>query len=256
MTNVRNEHLYVYAAVAGDPGADVLAGIPPLPDGQPPRVIPLDPEISLIVADVPSRIYNEETLAARLSDLDWVAAAGAAHHAVADALAASHVVLPFRLFTVFSSEAKMLATLGRRKARIKEALARVTGREEWVLRIGPPDPARIDSSAAGSIAPAASGTNFLRAKADARRQEAERSARVATAAAEAFETLRPLADDARSRPAEAGNPLLLDAAFLIRSGTIEQFRDALTVAAEGLLRDGCPVSLTGPWPPYSFASLD
>ena len=47
-----------------------------------------------------------------------------------------------------------------------------------------------------------------------------------------------------------------DAALLVPPARVETVRDALTRSAERLLRDGCPVSLTGPWPPYSFASMD
>jgi hypothetical protein len=65
-----------------------------------------------------------------------------------------------------------------------------------------------------------------------------------------------MADDATARPVEPANALLLDAAFLVATVDTEAFHQALTDAAAGLLRDGCAVTLTGPWPPYSFASLE
>jgi hypothetical protein len=265
-------HLYVYAAVAGQPKPRAVKALPAMPDGAPPRIVALDDHVSLIVSDVSSDVYNAEQLTTRLADLDWVSRCGAAHHAVSDKLAESHAVLPFRLFTMFSSEAKALSALRKSGTRITKALDRVKGRQEWVLRVGRPDPARIGAGdkpktgrtvskakAKGAVTAAASsttGTSFLRAKADARREAAERAARVQTDAAAVFDKLRTMADDATSRPVEPAGALVLDAAFLVRSGDTDAFRDALTEAAAGLLRDGCPVTLTGPWPPYSFASLE
>jgi hypothetical protein len=264
-------HLYVYAAVAGSPKPRAVKALPALPDGAPPRILALDDRVSLIVSDVSSTTYNSEQLTTQLADLDWVSRCGAAHHAVAEKLAESHAVLPFRLFTLFSSEAKALAALRKTKGRIARALDRVKDRQEWVLRIGRPDPARIDTGDAGKPggrrtskesakraagASTASGTSFLRAKADARRTAAERDARVRIDAAAVFDRLRTMADDATARPVEAANALLLDAAFLVPTADTEAFHHALTAAAAGLLRDGCAVTLTGPWPAYSFASLE
>ncbi len=252
----RHEHLYVYAIVAGLPRTRALAGLPTLPDGSIPRVVALDDEMSLVVANVPSEIYNAAALEPRLSDVDWVSRCGAAHHAVADALSESHVVLPFRFFTLFSTEAKAVATLQKSRSRIAKALARVKGRQEWVLRIGKPNPARREAPPGQSRRDRTSGTGFLRAKAQARQQQTDRNARVAEDAAHVFEILRGISDEAASRPIPPGANLLLDAAFLVPKRRTATLQRTLTDAAAGLLREGCPVSLTGPWPPYSFASLD
>jgi Gas vesicle synthesis protein GvpL/GvpF len=133
----------------------------------------------------------------------------------------------------------------------------VKGREEWVLRIGTPDPRRATAagqpSRAGADAP--SGTAFLRAKADARRLARERTKRAAADAMRVFETLRKVADQATTRPVEPGLNVLLDAALLVKRRNVPALRRLLARAAAGLLEEGCPVSLTGPWPAYSFAAL-
>jgi hypothetical protein len=250
-------HLYVYAAVSGQPRARDVASVPALPNGAAPRIVALDDEIALVVADVPSEVYNADALEAKLTDLDWVSRCGAAHHAVADALVEKHAVIPFRIFTLFSSEAKALATLRKAKPRIARALARVKGRHEWVLRISKPDPARrLAPTARPDKAAAMTGAGFLRAKADARREQTERNRRVAADVASVFETLRGLSDDVATRAIEPGTNLLLDAAFLIPKRRTAPLQKTLTAAAAPLLREGCAVSLTGPWPPYSFAALD
>ena len=243
----------MYCAVEGSPTALPSVG---MPDGGSPRALSLTDDISIIASDVPSVIYSAESIEGRLSDLDWVAGAGAAHHAVVDAVADSGlVVLPFRLFTLFSTEAAALATLRDRREPMQQAFARVRGKQEWVLRIGKPDPSRIDTQTSTGGAPA-TGTNFLQAKAEARREAAMRTTRVKEDAAAAFEALEQLADAAKTRPVDAGGTLMLDAAFLVPPSRVDALRETLTRRAERLLRDGCPVSLTGPWPPYSFASMD
>ncbi|HUE89493.1 MAG TPA: GvpL/GvpF family gas vesicle protein [Vicinamibacterales bacterium] len=248
-----NEHVYVYCAIEGTPAALPAAG---LADGGAPRALPLHRTVSLVVSDVSSAVYNAEALEARLADLDWVAAAGAAHHAVVDALSEGGVVvLPFRLFTIFSNEAKALATLRQAQAAMDRAFDRVRGRQEWVLRIGKPDPARVLAPQAAGVSPP-SGTGFLRAKADARREAIARAERVTQDAASSFDALAQLAEAATSRSVPPGGSLLCDAAFLVQPSRVAALRDALTRTAERLLRDGCPVSLTGPWPPYSFASME
>jgi hypothetical protein len=227
-----------------------------MPAGGAPRTVPLQNAVALVVSNVSSAVYNATSLEPKLSDLEWVATAAAAHHAVVDALAeAGQVVLPFRLFTIFSSEVAAVDTLTRAWTGMEKAFDRVRGRQEWVLRIGKPDPGR--AAAAPVIdAAAASGTGFLRAKADARRETLARAERVRHDAKASFEALARLAEAATSRPVDPAGSLLCDGALLVLPSRVEAVRDALTRSAERLLRDGCPVSLTGPWPPYSFASMD
>jgi hypothetical protein len=82
-------------------------------------------------------------------------------------------------------------------------------------------------------------------------------------ASRAEEAVRALYDElaARARSARRrsdvttpvqGSPLLLDAAFLVPRVRAASFR-ALTVRhARAFAPSGCIVTLSGPWPPYSF----
>jgi hypothetical protein len=244
---------YVYCVVEGMPAAVPAT---PMPGGNAPRALALDATIAVVLSDVPPEMYDASALEPRLSDLDWVSAAGAAHHAVVDALAdAGATVLPFRLFTLFSSEAKALATLESKRTALARAFDRVRGRQEWVLRIGAPDPSRVQPPKPRDTA-RTSGTSFLAAKHAGRREAAARATRVREDAAAAYEALEQLADAGRLRPTDKGGSLVLDAAFLVPATRVEAMRETLTRRAARLLDDGCPVSLTGPWPPYSFASVD
>src|SRR5262245_60621410 len=183
--------VYAYAAVAGHPSSRAVARLSRLPGGGPPRVLSIDDTLSVIVADVPADVYNSAAIDERLSDLDWVGACGGAHHAVADALFAAHRVVPLRLFTLFADDKRTQAALARMRPRIRTALSRLEGRKEFVLRVGRPDAARVDTPdvprAATDERP--SGTGFLRAKASSRREAAERHARASRSAVEVFDAL-------------------------------------------------------------------
>jgi hypothetical protein len=286
VTKADNDHVYVFCAVRGLKVPRAVAKLPTMPGGAAARAIPLTEDISLVVADVPAATYRSDTLDARMSDLDWVARCGTAHHAVADAIASTHTVVPFRLFTIFSSEARARSTLRRAAARIDEALNRVKGKAEWALRIGKPDAAPLETDnrreksksrrpgvgsgprAKAGAGPHASqprvgpgvgpgsGTSFLAQKAAAKQAAADLAARVRGDAAHVFDTLADIADEASERSNDAAAGLLVDAAFLVPARRTAAFKKALQAAAQGLLRDGCRVTLTGPWPPYSFVSLE
>lgn len=254
---------YVYGAIEG-----ARASLPDrgMPGGSPPRCLSLADRISLVVSDVPSDVYGPGALEPRLSDLEWVGQAGAAHHAVIEALAdQGAVVVPFRLFTIYSTDAAAVSAVRAAQPALSGVFDRVRGRQEWVLRIGRPDAARavptrgtVERTTRATPQPPSRGrgARFLQAKAQARRERAERARRVRADAAAAYDALARLADDATARPVDDQGTLLLDAAFLVRPERVETMREALTRAAARLLEDGCSVSLTGPWPPYSFSSLE
>jgi hypothetical protein len=245
--------LYLFCAVEGRVG---LVPATAMPEGQPPRVLALDDAVSLVVSDVPDTVYEARALEPRLSDLDWVSLAGSAHHAVIDALADQGLtVVPFRLFSLFSSDSAALNMLSAKRAELARAFERIRGRQEWVLRIGTPDRTRLEPQEAPAAA-RTSGREFLQAKADAKREAAARVTRVRQDAAAARDALERLAEATRLRPVENTGSLIVDAAFLVRPDRVDEMRETLTERAERLLRDGCAVSLTGPWPPYSFASME
>lgn len=250
-------YVYVYCAVRGDVDQRALDDVPTLPHGGRPRVLHLRDNLSAVVADVPASEYRTARLEARLSDLAWVGRCGTAHHAVADALVPGHTVAPLRPFTLFSNEARARTRLLALADDLDAALDRVSGKAEWVLRIGRPDPAlKIADRRVAEIARAgSSGTAFLARKAAARQSAAELVTRVRRDAAAVYDALANIADQADQRNPEPATGLVLDAAFLVPTRQASHLRRALQSKVKGLLRDGCRVSLTGPWPPYSFVTL-
>jgi Gas vesicle synthesis protein GvpL/GvpF len=268
----RTTATYVYCVVQSDTPPD-LAGAPEgLPGTSPPRLLPLAAGLWAVAADAPLPEYGGEAIDAHLSDLDWVGERALAHEQVVEHFAASHPVLPMKLFTLFSGDERAAARLLERQEEVGRILARLAGRVEWGVRVLFQDAkARQVALAEGAEAakregPAASGRSFLLRK-KAEQEGARDLARRARAEADrAYEELARHAVAARRREpgvggdAETGARLLLDAAFLVpkdggigfEGGFEDGFEGAVHSWADHLAGHGCELTLTGPWPPYNF----
>jgi len=72
-----------------------------------------------------------------------------------------------------------------------------------------------------------------------------------------FELLAIQADDARRRPpppGEIGKRVLLDAAFLLQRKKAKAFQTKVRAEAKKLADRDYQLTLTGPWPAYTFVS--
>jgi hypothetical protein len=210
-----------------------------------------------VAADAPLGRYDAPAIEGHLRDLEWVSRCALGHEAVIEHAARQGTVIPMKLFTLFHGDERALAHVRQGRRRLGRVLARVTGRQEWGLRL------LLDESRARrrAAAPAArrgrggAGTRFLL------RKEAEHGALrrvVAEGRREAgrwFRTLARGADAARRRAATGdppGSRLLLDAAFLVRRDAAPRFRATVSDLRRRLAGKGYTAVLTGPWPPYNF----
>jgi hypothetical protein len=212
----------------------------------------------LVVADASSAAFSVPELDAKLNDLEWVSRAAVAHEAVVESFMTSSAVLPMKLFTLFTNDERALESLRSRHEAIASAVRRVADHDEWGVRavLGGSRPGQPAARTRPSIQKKTSGAGYLRSKKalqDAHAEIARRGRRVARdlydrLAAEASVGKRRSADEL---PIQEG-PLLLDAAFLVPRRRAARFRALVRRAAESHRAEGCRVTLSGPWPPYSF----
>jgi hypothetical protein len=235
----------------------VLSRVPPgLPGAEPPALANVEGDVWMVTADVPLERYGPEPLETALKDLDWVTAVALAHEGVIEHVVRmpGAVVIPMKLFTMFSTEARAAAEMRRRKRTLDRVFDRIAGCEEWGVRV-----LRGDGRAAPKkAAKPESGAAFLAARKQAR-DESRRAARDASDAADAaYASLSALARDGRRRPADtaAAAVALLDAAFLVPSRQRARFHAAAARIAKDVRDRGARMTLTGPWPPYNFVSAD
>lgn len=210
--------------------------------------------LAAIVGDVDQREFGEAALRRNLEDLGWLERTARAHHAVIDVVGRRCPVVPMRLATVFSSDAGVLTTLRDRAAAFRSALSRLAACREWGVK------AFAVSSAESGTAPSdlagRPGTAYLQrrraqltAQTDAR-QEAMAGARAVHA------ELSRLAVSSRLYPPQASSlagraaHMVLNASYLVadeREGEFAAKVDELTGSYPSVR-----LSLTGPWPAYSF----
>lgn len=247
--------VYVYCIVrcARRPRtARVPAGVP---HASAPELHDVSGDTWLVTGRVPLDVYGPSKLEPRLRDLDWVAQAAVAHEAVAEffARASGTVVVPMKLFTMFSSEERAAQDVRARRTAIDRVMRHIAGCEEWGVRITR-RAAALDSVAGGDGGPK-TGAAFLQARKAARDAAANARTAAIGAADAAFERLKRHAKDAqrRARGSETGsNPPVLEAAFLVRSAGRARFKAEARRQAPMLDKAGADLTLTGPWPAYNF----
>ena len=248
---------YVYCVVAADRRPRVARVPPGLPGAGPVRILDVQERLFIVVADLPLKRYNEQAISNGLSDLDWVSRVAVAHEAVVESFATATAVLPMKLFTIFTTDDRALAHVRAQRVRISALVKRVADQQEWGVRV------ILDGRRAAAPAAKRSRTNandtgasYLtrkKAQRDASRELASRARETVSAL---FDRLAAKSGDARKRAASqlsaTGGPLLLDAAFLVPRKRAALFKASAARESKALARDGYGLTLSGPWPPYSF----
>ncbi|MER7831792.1 GvpL/GvpF family gas vesicle protein [Streptomyces sp. NPDC095602] len=271
---MRAELSYAYAVVRPSPGlrqdvSDAVTGVA----GGPARLVGAG-RVAAVVSSVPAADFAEEALKARLEDLEWLEAVARAHHGVVEALAAHTTVLPLRLATVYLDDDRVREALIRGEPDFAALLDRLSGCVEWGVKVYAERPG---SGAAGGGAPGAesapggAGEVPDPGRAYLRRRRQQHQARESTwaAAADAVRRIEAGAEavavrHARHRPqqgrlAEAGaggaapGENVANDAYLVPREDSAEFRERVLRAVEGV--PGVRVEITGPWAPYSFATL-
>jgi Gas vesicle synthesis protein GvpL/GvpF len=278
---------YVYCVVRDAARPVMATALESMPGGGAPRVLPIARHAWLVVADVPVKAFGQDALNQRLQDVEWMSRCGVAHQAVIESFLDSDAVVPMTLFTIFANDERALAEAKKDKARLDASLDRVAGRTEWVVRVLRGDAATSATSATsaaadgrggagtGGAVPAAvsvatrtrdsgvaaprSGREFLQAKVN-QRQAVRRAAEETSHAVRALLTaLSDVADEVSDRTealtsGALGTAALLDAAFLVARAAEPRFEQAARRMAQPLADRGFRVSVTGPWPCYSFVA--
>src|SRR5882672_10284283 len=246
---------YVYCVVAA-PRAPRLTRVPAgLPGAGRVRVLDLDRGVYLVAADVPLARYGEAAIQRGLSDLEWVSRAAVAHEVVVESFIEATAVLPMKLLTIFNNDERALEHIRADRSRIDSLVKRVANHHEWGVRVVLDRARAVEAAApARKSVAGASGLAYLSRKKAQRDASTELAERAREAVAALYDRLSAQSRVARRRAATElpahGGPPLLDAAFLVpRSQT---FRALAAREARALSRHGYGLTLTGPWPPYTF----
>ena len=99
------------------------------------RLLHIEPGLYVAVADAPLSRYGEEAINRGLTDLEWVSRAAVAHEAVIESFIGETAVLPMKLFTIFTSDARVLEHIAAQRTRIATLVKRVANHQEWGVRL-------------------------------------------------------------------------------------------------------------------------
>ena len=210
--------------------------------------------------------FSQETIDARSSDLEWLGAIGYRHQSVMASLMRGGTIIPLRAFSLFRSEESVREHLRNQHKEFTALLARLDGKQEWTLRIEF-DPEKWNASLvhrvetlrilAGDIEGSSAGKAFLlQKKLEEQKKKASREAEESVLA-EIEQTILTKLDClvvSESRQARSGAfPQINVLVERDEEAQLEELRDTLTAQYS---EDGVSLALTGPWPPYTFASME
>lgn len=260
---------YVYGIVRSDEGALVERlpeeGIDP---AHPVYALPHQ-AIQAVVSKVSLQEFGQEELEANLEDIQWVEAKVLAHQRVLEAALADHTLVPMRFCTIYRSESGVQEMLAQHYDDFVEALAHLEGKQEWGVKIycdGPTLAQRVGETSdrvkelkAEMEQKSSGAAYFLRKKVD--EAVAEEVERVSDEYAQrSHDLLSSHAEDAIINPLQSkeltgrDEAMVLNGAYLIAEERLAAFRAELESLEEEHGDLGFIYEMTGPWPPYNFAS--
>jgi hypothetical protein len=255
---------YVYCVVKSTPpsrraGAPRLVRAPKGLEGAgKPRLLDAGDGYCLVVASAPLALYDAAAIDAKLRDLDWVGGRAAEHEALDEHASTVGTVVPMKLFTLFGTDERAIAHVKKVKRSLDRVVHRIAGCEEWGLRIlfDEGRAARASAEAARSKK-VASGKEFLMRKKVLEDERRSATIQGAGAVDELYERVAQRARQAQRRAApnrELAGRVVLDAVFLVPSADVKKVKSTVASSAKKLVADGFDVTLSGPWPAYSFIS--
>ena len=221
--------------------------------------------VAAIFTSMPEEEMSQEVIDRRAGDLEWLGAIGYRHQEVVSELMKGTAIVPLRAFTLFRSEESLRSYLHEQRAMLSAALDRFDGKREWTLRIEI-DPerwseslgSRVESLGAlereiGSSPP---GKAFLlRKKLDEEKKSASRAAEEALVAEIEQGVLERLRCETVAESRERRDGAFPQINVLLdrdEEGKLQELREELAARYEA---EGVAVALTGPWPPYTFATV-
>jgi Gas vesicle synthesis protein GvpL/GvpF len=221
--------------------------------------------VAAIFTLVAEEEMSQEAIDRRSGDLEWLGAMGYRHQSVVAALMNETAIVPLRAFTLFRSEESLRAFLREEREMLASALDRLDEKREWTVRIEI-DPERWSASLGSrveslgwlerEIGAAAPGKAFLlRKKLEEEKKRASRAAEEGLVAEIEKVVVERLHCETVAESREHRQGAFPQITVLIdrdEEAKLQELRDQLGARYE---REGVTIALTGPWPPYSFASV-
>ena len=222
--------------------------------------------LAALVRPVALTGYDRAVLEQRLSRAPELEAMVSSHHRVIEAVHARQAILPARLGTIYARPDDIVASLRAGHDALARQLERLDGCNEWAIHLFADRAAvrehvmTVDAELRAlreALAGASRGRAFFLERQRRDRLESATREALVSLAQQAFDRLRRDVVDgeigaAGDRDAE-GEVEILRASFLVRREDTERF--LADVRSSATIGEGVRCEWSGPWPPYSFASV-
>jgi len=246
---------YLYAIARGlDPS--VLAGVPALAGGR--LEVVEHRGLEAVVSTVDLEEYGEDGLRRNLEDLAWLEEVARGHDTVVQAVATHAPAAPLRLATICLDDDGVRERLDSSHDALEEVLDRVEGRREWSVKVfARPRPA--PQQAVPQPTTGGGAAYLQRKKAESQAREADESS-AAVVADEVHERLAVRSVAGRRlapqdpRLTGRSETMLHNGAYLVEVDEGDAFAALVDELASA--HPEVTVECHGPWPPYSFATLE
>ncbi|MEI6633065.1 MAG: GvpL/GvpF family gas vesicle protein [Chlamydiota bacterium] len=256
--------IYLYCVAEREPAPVLVPGLAAAP------VAVCHHGLYAVVSAAAETEFGEEGLKKHLSDFEWVKTKATIHNTVIGEVMKGGAVVPFKLGTIFNTDANLRSWLEKYEEELEDLLHELHGREEWGLKLycdtgtlrsflGAQDKeaAQMDKEIASSSV----GKAFLLKK---KRDEALTilvDKKLNEYGQEIYARLCALSVRARINKllprevTERNDDMILNAVFLVDRNAVGGFIDATKDFKDRFSSPGLSVDCTGPWPPYNFCEL-
>jgi hypothetical protein len=249
MTTRRDPATYVFCLVQSVRPPS-LRGMPDsVPGAGRPRLIAIERDIWAVVADAPLERFGGEEIRNTLQDVESISRHALAHASVVEHVFRRAPVIPLKLLTLFSSDAKVRQHLLSRRVRLRRLFAETRGLEEWGVRV------ITHNAEADSSQRITSGHDYLRMKqqlSDRRQSPTRASVKEATAALKALTRRASRMRRDAFLPGGSGQLSVVGASFLVEAAHRSQWKREVVRLRAALAKRGHRLEVSGPWPPYHF----
>lgn len=223
-------------------------------------------EVTGLVREEPVADWTGETGERNLRDLRWVGAQAGRHRKVLEAVSEYSPILPATLGTLFSERNVLLALIRQRHDSIVTFFDAVEGRDEWSLKIWLERNKACNRLSEHENAEAVRRLESLPPGARYLQERRLREAGESRVKDWMRDTCQVVVDELGavatsfhqrkilpSLKAETTGEMVLNGAFLVSRELVEEFHNLVEGLKPRLDPRGVSLTLSGPWPPYSFA---
>jgi hypothetical protein len=224
--------------------------------------------IEAVVSEIDVEKFGSKEVASRAKeDVKWIIKHAARHEKVIEKAAEryTHPVIPAKFGTIYRSKRTLEASLAKRSAEITALLKKLTGTEEWGVKVYvQKKKLREEIKSTNAIVKAQfkkasdlpRGEDYFQEAIAERANEDAYNKAVIEAREHFFDTLAPLAVEAQEGKILAReftgtrDPMVLNSAYLVKKENVSVIKKAVRA-----LRTKYPAYrflCTGPWPPYNF----